>query len=427
MSEGSKLKIPAPAIAIALIVVAALLAERYLIAKRPSPTPAPAVVAEPDPVPEIEEVKSIATGVVPDEPKVTPVAKTWSTYHGNTDLAGYTDISLPESLRVLWRVQAEHGIYHTPVADENGIYIHTLKGVVYGLTFDGEERWKRTFERPALNGDGMEPQHLDAPISCIDGQVYVSSIGGEIFALDAETGETLWLFDAETPILGTINRTGAGDLVFIDQADGSIHALNPDTGETTWKGEPIDRCDGSPSTAGDYIVYGSCAAALHLFSAKDGTLIRNIELDPDSQVAGGVAIAGDSLFSGSHSGFVFRANAKSGDVIWMNESSMAEVFSTPAVSESLIVVGSLDGMVYALDRDTGEERWAFETIGLPTSVAIAKDEVIVASDGVLYRLSLETGEERWQYEVSDEVAAPAIINGMIVVGSSDGTIVAFGA
>ena len=49
------------------------------------------------------------------------------------------------------------------------------------------------------------------------------------------------------------------------------------------------------------------------------------------------------------------------------------------------------------------------------------------ADGRLYLLDLETGEELWSYEVSDEISSPAIINGMIVVGSEDGTVTAFGA
>ena len=58
---------------------------------------------------------------------------------------------------------------------------------------------------------------------------------------------------------------------------------------------------------------------------------------------------------------------------------------------------------------------------------IAADKVVLSADGVLYLLRLDTGEKIWSYEVSDEATSPAIIRGMIVVGSEDGTITAFGA
>ena len=41
--------------------------------------------------------------------------------------------------------------------------------------------------------------------------------------------------------------------------------------------------------------------------------------------------------------------------------------------------------------------------------------------------ALRLGEKIWSYEVSDETSSPAIIGGMIVVGSEDGTVTAFGA
>jgi outer membrane protein assembly factor BamB len=40
---------------------------------------------------------------------------------------------------------------------------------------------------------------------------------------------------------------------------------------------------------------------------------------------------------------------------------------------------------------------------------------------------LETGDLLWSKEVSDEISSPAIVDGMIVVGSDDGTVTAFGA
>jgi outer membrane protein assembly factor BamB len=47
-------------------------------------------------------------------------------------------------------------------------------------------------------------------------------------------------------------------------------------------------------------------------------------------------------------------------------------------------------------------------------------------DGELVALTLDSGEAIWRFEVSDGIASPSIINGMVVVGSEDGTIAAFG-
>jgi outer membrane protein assembly factor BamB len=122
---------------------------------------------------------------------------------------------------------------------------------------------------------------------------------------------------------------------------------------------------------------------------------------------------------------VFRVDLETGKIVWINEDSEGEVFSTPAVDDDTVVFASDDGGVYALERDTGALRWKFMTDGMPTSAVIAGDVVVFGSDGTLYLLRRDTGEVRWSFEVSDEISSPAIIGEMIVVGGDDGTVTAF--
>jgi outer membrane protein assembly factor BamB len=438
MSTERKFKIPLPAIAVVLILVAGIAGERLLVPKpvhAPAETGTPAAprttLTEAEPPPRAPE--PTREFVQPEGPIETPVAAVWSTYHGDTRLTGLVDATLPESPEILWRFQTDGSIYHTPVADEHGIYIHTLKGRVYGLGFAGAERWSRLFIRE-VRGDGTEmTERFDSPIAAFLGMVIVCSLDGAIYALDSATGEDKWKYDLDAPVLGTVNLYAPdGDpanarLLALSQDNGTLYALNPANGELLWETESTDRCDGSITVAGGKVIYGSCAAQFHVFSAGDGSLIRNIDLDSDSQVASGAAFAGDSVFGGSHSGRFFHASVSKGELVWINEDSYDEIFSTPALTEDLVVFSSLDGNVYGLDRATGEKRWNLDTGGYPTSAVIAGERIAIGVDGVLHVLRLDTGESIWSYEISDEIASPAIINGMIVVGSSDGTVTAFGA
>ena len=319
---------------------------------------------------------------------------------------------------------------YPPVADDAHLYFATLKGYVVALDRQGEEVWTRRLLQ-APHKDGRErPERFDAPMSIFAGRLFVGSMSGTLYTFGADSGESGWTYDVGGSVLGGVNfYSGAPDqgrVFILEQGEGSLHSLNFDTGDVVWKSDPVERCDGSPSVRDGQIVFGSCAAALHVFDAADGSLKRNIEYDADSQVAGGVAIVGHSAYSGSYSGRVFRVDLRNGAVIWVNEDSEDEVFTTPAVNADRVVVSSYDGQVFALDKATGKQQWTVDTHGAPTSPVIAQDKVVVSSDGVLYLLSLETGAVLWSYEVSDEISAPAIIGGMIVVGSEDGTVTAFG-
>lgn len=369
--------------------------------------------------------------VAPEAVEADHVATQWSTYHGDTRLAGVTAAAIPDTPTRLWRFQTNAAILYGPVASESMLHFVTSQGEVVAVDFMGKKIWSKQLTRTSVNDEVEQPARVDGPVSCYDNTLLLGTMAGTVYALDAVSGDEKWRQDIGSAILGAVTYhkpdDGPARVYVIGQDDGALHCLAFADGAPQWKSEAIDRCDGSPAAGDGIITFGSCASALHVVSADDGTILKNISVGDDSQIAGGVALLGDTVFSGSHSGQVFRLDIESGEVVWMNEDSLSEVFSTPAVSGNTVVVGSMDDFVYALDRATGKQLWKFDTQGLPLSPVIAGNRVIVSSDGVLYMLSLTDGARIWSFEVSDEITAPSIINDMIVVGGKDGSLSAFGA
>jgi eukaryotic-like serine/threonine-protein kinase len=424
MIMKARLKSLAPFLVIALVFLCWIVATTKHALEPEQETPP----AEPGPVATPQEPETASLPAVPRPEEL--YGGPWSTYHGDSSLTGAVSTHLPEAPQRLWVFETDGALYTTPVASARHIHCATTKGTVYAVDTQGNEVWSKQLIRKT-NEDGTDlMESFDAPIACFDETLYAGSAYDNLYALDAETGETRWTYDVGSPLLGTANLHRSGStrqLVIIGQAEGTLHSLDPATGTPIWQTEGIDRCDGSPSVGDNTIVFGSCAAALHVFDASDGDLAHNIEIDDESQVAGGVAIVGDSVFSGSYSGALIHADASTGKIVWSNLDSKDEVFTTPAVAGGWVVFTSLDGGLYALDRATGRQLWRYETGGEPTSPVIALDKVVVGADGTLYLLELQTGKVLWSYEVSDFITAPAIIDGMIVVGSEDGTVTAFGA
>jgi outer membrane protein assembly factor BamB len=87
------------------------------------------------------------------------------------------------------------------------------------------------------------------------------------------------------------------------------------------------------------------------------------------------------------------------------------VFSTPAVAEDLLYVGSCSGIFYALDKNTGSVKWSYDITrdGRQTSfhgdMLITEELVIIGTDGRslgrgighLYAFERKSGEVRWKY------------------------------
>jgi outer membrane protein assembly factor BamB len=188
----------------------------------------------------------------------------------------------------------------------------------------------------------------------------------------------------------------------------------------------VERCDGSAGVGGDHIVMGSCASALHIYSASKAAKVTDVPLGPDNQVAGGVALSGTHAFAGTRSGKLCAVDIAESKILWTFGEGQGEAFATPAVTDKVVIYGADDGKVYAVDRAKGTKLWALDTGNRPLSPVVARDKVVVSSGGKLFLLDLATGKSLWSTPVSDDTTSPAVVGGMILVGGDDGTVTAYG-
>lgn len=93
---------------------------------------------------------------------------------------------------------------------------------------------------------------------------------------------------------------------------------------------------------------------------------------------------------------------------------------------ALVFIGTSDpykGTLYAVDANTGQAKWTFETTNyIPSSPTIADRIVYVASDdGYLYALDVNTGGQRWRYNIGGYiVSSPTVVDGVVYIGAVNG-------
>jgi outer membrane protein assembly factor BamB len=199
------------------------------------------------------------------------------------------------------------------------------------------------------------------------------------------------------------------------------------TGKALWMYETGNYVNGSPAIADGKCVFGGCDALIHVISVADGTKVT--EIDSGSYIAASGAFRDGQVYIGNYDNVFMNADVGKGEIIWEYAQSDAPFFSSPAVTEDLVVVGSRDKLVHALRRDDGQRVWTFKTLGeVDSSPAVCGDKVVVgSSDGRLYMLRLADGKEVWSYEIGQPiVSSPAIAQGVVVVGCDDGYVYAFG-
>jgi hypothetical protein len=98
------------------------------------------------------------------------------------------------------------------------------------------------------------------------------------------------------------------------------------------------------------------------------------------------------------------------------------IYSSPAVANGVVYVGSFDKKLYALDAMTGVKKWSYPTGGsIYSSPAVANGMVYVGSwDKKLYALNTTTGALRWYKTTGSYIfSSPAVAKWMLYVGSND--------
>jgi outer membrane protein assembly factor BamB len=150
-------------------------------------------------------------------------------------------------------------------------------------------------------------------------------------------------------------------------------------------------------------------------------------------VRGSPVVAGDLVLVGSGDGNLYALETSTGRERWRAPLGGA-VASTPAVAGGLVFVTSRERRVTALELSTGRERWRFEAgPDLPfqwgwdfwlSSPAVADGRVFVGSgDGNLYALDAKSGRKLWEVPTAARVrSSPAVAGGVVFVGSMSGRL-----
>ena len=110
----------------------------------------------------------------------------------------------------------------------------------------------------------------------------------------------------------------------------------------------------------------------------------------------GVAQAGDwPMFhhDARHTGYTTEKVPDELELLWSYKTE-GSVFSSPAVVNGKVFVGSYYGKIYCLDEDDGSLIWSYlkTKSGVHSSPAVVNGKVFVGSYCNIYRLNKDTGE-----------------------------------
>ena len=115
-----------------------------------------------------------------------------------------------------------------------------------------------------------------------------------------------------------------------------------------------------------------------------------------------------------HSGINDDGGIRPGGILNWLVTTGDRVYSSPAVVDGVVYIGSDDAKVYAIDAATGSEQWNYTTGGrVITCPAVVNGVVYVGSyDKNLYALDKATGSKLWNFKMGDWVTVDPVVTGV---------------
>lgn len=348
--------------------------------------------------------------------------------------------------RMLWKFKTGGRVSSTAAVYENKVAFMSFDGYVYSLDQEsGKEIWKfktageKVFSAPGLHGMPEKDRKLDDPWDMFlsspvvaKGIIYVGCGEGMFYALDAKTGIKKWEYKTGDVIHSS--PAYASQTVYFGSWDSYLYALNAADGSLKWKFKTgIDTVYynqvGFQSSPVVYkgIIYSGCRDA-HVWAidAETGNLKWKY-YNNGSWVIATPVVHNDTLYyetSDSHK--VNALSAVSGKLLYSGDCKTYG-FSSPALTNGILYLGTHGGSMMALETKTGNTIWEFRT-----PATLANRDSIIAGNGEFnypkiftentYEANMKSVDRI--YSVGSILSSPAVSNGMVYFGSTDSSIYA---
>jgi len=280
--------------------------------------------------------------------------------------------------------------------------------------------------RVHMNGSGSGPNHSgQAQPLFYEGTLYVPTGEDDVFAIDIETGEFKWVYEANLDparvnvCCGWVNRgVGMGDgQIYVGQLDAKLVALDQETGKVNWEIQAEDPTLGYSITAAPLyyngmVIVGFAGGELAIrgrikaYDAKDGSLLWTFYTIPGPGEFGHDTWPQDNdawMYGGAPIWQTPAVDPELGLLYFSTGNAGPDLNGSNRAGDNLFTVSMI-----ALDAATGEYRWHFQQVhhdiwdyDSPNPVILFDAEVNgmprkgiaeASKSGFLYILDRVTGE-----------------------------------
>jgi len=316
-----------------------------------------------------------------------------------------------------------------PVLSKYQVFQGTTEGYLYALNLkpgvSGQKNFNNeqaTNEKKLIAWNFKAEGAINTKVLLDDGKVYFGANDGVIYCLNEVDGKLLW-----SKKVNKIEKRARkhftnplidNDVLYIGSANKNAYAIDVNTGDILWKKETKDWIRAKPVATKKHIYFADVQGNIYKYK-KNGKQVwcKQISTHP---IFADLTISEDKIVLNDSNLLTFCLNLD-GKVIWKHsilsaywnnegERIFTDVLSggtyyqsKPTAANNKLFFGNPAGFLYAVDVDTGKEKWKFEMGGaISVGPAIMDGKVYVGQQGgerFFYCLDAETGEVVWKQTV----------------------------
>jgi eukaryotic-like serine/threonine-protein kinase len=348
--------------------------------------------------------------------------------------------------RQIWKFVTRGPAPCTPAVAGGLVYFGSYDGHFYAVEAQtGRLRWKfatggeKRFEAKGIHGFLPKNQTIADPFDIFlsspvvtRGAVYFGSGDGNVYALDAATGDLRWKF-ATGDVVHASPAFDSGTL-YVGSWDSYFYAIDAATGKQKWRfhgGEdPVVHNQvgfQSSPTVVDGVVYTGCRDSnVYALDAATGKEKWRFFNNGSWVIVSPAVVNGKVVFATSDSSLFHIAEAATGKPV-LQQGTRAYVFSSPALAGGVAYYGVLNGTLEARDLSSGELLWEYQTDTSKRNPGWALTADRKINDPLLFHSMWRevpiVGSDL-EFSVGAIFSSPLIVDGVVYFGSTDGYLYA---
>jgi outer membrane protein assembly factor BamB len=265
----------------------------------------------------------------------------------------------------------------------NKLFVADALGHVIALDLNAKVLWKISLKETITTGPNFFKDKL-----------YIVTNQAKLICLSADSGEILWATPVSSETLAELGFSDekSMDLGFVHTIDGGLSAINLMDGRQLWRFSTVVpnmmlRRGSKPIVTDNYVISGFANGKLFALDKKDASMLWSynianpqgrFELQRVFDISADPVVKDNKVYAVSYQGNLISVKLDNGELIWEKEVSS---YSGLVVDKNVVYIAAKDGIIYALDANTGSNIWSQqELIGRILSKPVIIDNYIVISD-----------------------------------------------